>query len=155
MAEFTLRPLAFAMNTRGEQKSQGAPPPLKADLGGDITLNRAKNCLLVNQFATPGLGSLLGRRWIAGSAQSALAVLGFVLFLVWFGETILDYYRLMSDHGDAPESHWRWAFAGVLFMGVAWCWAWVTSLSLLREARENVRRAALAQSSLPGDQRQE
>ena len=140
LAKSAFGPMAFAMNTSGEKKSQSSPPPLQKGFADGISMNRAKNCLFVNQLATPGLGSLLGRRWIAGSAQLVLAVLGFALFLVWFGRTIHDYYQLMSDQGEMPESHWRWALMGVLFMGAAWSWAWVTSLSLLREARENARR---------------
>ena len=106
----------------------------------NLTPARARNCLLANQFATPGLGSLLGRRWIAGGGQLALALTGFVLFLIWFGLTIRDYYGLLSDQTSAPVSHGRWAVAGILFMAAAWCWSWVTSLSLLREAKKNQRR---------------
>jgi len=40
---------------------------------------RAANCILVNLAATPGLGSLIGRRYLAGSGQLALALVGFVL----------------------------------------------------------------------------
>jgi len=40
----------------------------------------ARNATLLNLLATPGLGSIIGRRWIAGSGQLLLAVVGFTLF---------------------------------------------------------------------------
>src|SRR6267142_5883224 len=44
----------------------------------------ATTCLILNQFATPGLGSLMARRWFAGTGQLVLAVAGFCLLVGWF-----------------------------------------------------------------------
>ena len=53
--------------------------------------------MLANQFATPGLGSLMAGRWIAGSGQLALAVAGCVMVIVWFFKVMIQYYGQISD----------------------------------------------------------
>lgn len=95
----------------------------------------ARNCFLMNQFATPGLGSLMGGRIIAGLGQLLLALIGFALVLVWFLRTMKEYYGLMS--GDVQEvSYSRYFLAGALFFAASWLWSLVTSLSLLRQAKK-------------------
>jgi len=60
----------------------------------------ARNTALVNQLATPGLGSLMAGRWIAGIGQLALALAGFVMVVVWFFEVMIQYYGQVT--GDVP-----------------------------------------------------
>src|SRR5438874_1633817 len=94
----------------------------------------ARNCFLVNQFATPGLGSLMGGRILAGIGQLLLALLGFALVLTWFLLTMKEYYSLIDS--DAPAtSYGRYALSGGLFFLAAWLWSLLTSLSLLRQAK--------------------
>ena len=94
----------------------------------------AKNAALLNLLATPGLGSLLGRRWTAGAGQLILAVTGFTLIVVWCIKEIVPYYGLMfSDRPPDLPSLKMLAEGGIVFVG-AWCWSAVTSFSLLREA---------------------
>jgi 4a-hydroxytetrahydrobiopterin dehydratase len=106
-------------------------------------LNRAtaKNATFLNLLATPGLGSLLGRRWIAGGGQLVLAVAGFTLVVVWFCKEMIPYYGLMF--GDAPPQlpGLKMLAAGAILFVVAWVWSAVTSLSLLREAAANTTRS--------------
>lgn len=102
-----------------------------------ITRAQARNAALLNQLATPGLGSLLARRWLAGSGQLILALTGFTLVLVWFGQMMIRYYGLMFGDGASQRpipmnNLWLGAFVFVL----AWCWSLVTSFSLLREASQ-------------------
>jgi membrane protease YdiL (CAAX protease family) len=90
----------------------------------------------MNQFATPGLGSLMGKRILPGLGQLFLALAGFALVLVWFGLTMKEYYGLMSE--DAPAisfTYTRYLLAGVLLFAVAWLWSLLTSLSLMRQAK--------------------
>ena len=103
---------------------------------------RARNCALMNQFATPGLGSLLGRRFVAGAGQLLLAIIGFLLFVAFFVDELRQFYGLINGNAD-PKLHPRLALAGVATFALAWLWALVTSLSLLREAKRNEREGNL------------
>jgi hypothetical protein len=95
---------------------------------------RARNCFLVNQFATPGLGSLMAGRMIAGLGQVIVAVAGFALVVVWFVLTMIQTYKQFTE--DAPaESHARFGETGALIFAAAWLWSLVTSLGLLRQAK--------------------
>jgi hypothetical protein len=94
----------------------------------------ARNCLLVNQFATPGLGSLMGRRFVAGLVQLALALAGFGCMVGWFIETCLKAYRSFSDT-PAPETNLPLGWGAAILFTSAWLLAWITSLSLMRQAR--------------------
>jgi hypothetical protein len=51
----------------------------------------ARNAALINQLATPGLGSLMGRRWISGACQLLLSLTGCVMLLVWFFKEMIQY----------------------------------------------------------------
>ena len=102
-----------------------------------LTRKWAMNCLLVNQFATPGLGSLMGRRKLVGFGQLALSATGFTLFVIWFCTVMTQFYGLISDQQSEPHIHYGLARLGVAIFAMAWVWAWFTSISLLREARRN------------------
>ena len=56
---------------------------------------------MLNLLATPGLGSLLCGRWIAGTGQLLLSVAGFALVIVWFFKEMIPYYGLMFNDADA------------------------------------------------------
>jgi len=103
---------------------------------------KARNCLLLNQFATPGLGSLIGRRFVAGSGQLLLALAGFLLFCAWFVNVMWQFYGLMDRDIEPKLRPWL-AFSGIGVFALAWLWAWVTSFSLLREARRNEQQGRL------------
>ena len=92
----------------------------------------ARNAALINQLATPGLGSLMGRRWISGACQLLLALTGCVMLLVWFFKVIIRYYGLMFDEEHPNPAGWVGEWGGIL-LAVSWFWALVTSFSLFRE----------------------
>lgn len=100
------------------------------------SLVKARNCALINQLATPGLGSLMGgRRW-AGAGQLALALIGFGLVVWWFVKTVIvSYYGLMYEQEGEPPSYAGWGVAGATVFAASWFWALITSLSLYREAK--------------------
>jgi 4a-hydroxytetrahydrobiopterin dehydratase len=107
---------------------------------GPVSRARAKNAALLNLLATPGLGSLIARRWIAGGGQLFLAVVGFTLFVVWFVKVMAQLYGQIS--GDVPvRPVWNYLITGLVLFGIAWLWSAVTSISLLREASATKERA--------------
>jgi 4a-hydroxytetrahydrobiopterin dehydratase len=109
-------------------------------------LNRAKarNATLLNQLGTPGLGSLMAGRWIAGSGQLILCVAGGALLFTWFFKILFRYYGLMfPGEGQTEQPHpigWMGAAGGIL-IAVSWFWAAATSFSLIREASSGSSRS--------------
>jgi hypothetical protein len=109
----------------------------------------AWTCALVNQLATPGLGSLMGGRILAGTLQLVLAVLGFACFVGWFAQACVRTYRMTEDLPPVPARYPWLGWAGLGIFGAAWLLAWVTSLSLLREARRNRESALTVPANQP------
>jgi hypothetical protein len=112
-----------------------------------LTRAHARNCLLANQFATPGMGSLMARRcmgslmarrWVAGLGQLLVFLTGFAIFIVGFVQRFVEMYRSIRDQSDSMgTSGIRPMLLGLAIAGLAWSWAWFTSLSLVREAKAN------------------
>ena len=119
-------------------------------------LSRARlaSCILINLAATPGLGSLIARRFWAGTGQLLLALAGCGLIVGWM---FVAFYRLYLQQMDEPAPvtpiGWMWKWGAVCF-GASWLWSLVTSLSLLRQAKRDEpsgREAVPPQlSDLPG-----
>ena len=110
---------------------------------------RARNAALINQCATPGLGSLMAGRWIAGSGQLALAVAGFVMVMVWFFKIMIQYLGQISGDVQPHPVGWIGMTGGILFVA-SWLWAWVTSISLFFEARRNAEAEVSRKVDSPG-----
>src|SRR6516165_5295174 len=96
----------------------------------------ARNSVLINQLATPGLGSLLAGRWVAGIGQLLLALAGFAMVVAWFGTVVIQLYRQIYRDSEPKSAAWLGEIGAIIFF-ISWLWAWVTSLSLLREAKED------------------
>jgi 4a-hydroxytetrahydrobiopterin dehydratase len=88
----------------------------------------------MNLLATPGLGSLMAGRWVAGTGQLLLSLLGFVLILIWFVKIIVPYYGQMFGDHPAPEVNWKLLIDGAILFAVAWVWSLFTSISLMHAA---------------------
>jgi hypothetical protein len=99
-----------------------------------ISRARAASCVLVNLAATPGLGSLMAGRWIAGLGQLVVAVAGFLMVVVWFFKVMIQYYGQVTGNVAAHPVGWIGVTGAILF-AASWLWALVTSVSLLREAK--------------------
>ncbi len=99
-----------------------------------VSRTAARNAALVNQCATPGLGSLMAGRWIAGTGQLLLAVAGFVFVVMWFLKTMTQLYDQIDGDVEPHPVGWIGELGAVLF-GAAWLWALVTSLSLVARAK--------------------
>ncbi len=97
--------------------------------------------MLLNLAATPGLGSLLAKRFVAGAGQLALALLGFGLVCVWFVRLYTSLYQQFQENTDF---HWHPlpGLLGAALFAAAWLWSLVTSLSIRREARASVSSEA-------------
>ena len=109
--------------------------------GKEVNGAVARNCFLVNQFATPGLGSIMGGRLAAGLSQLSLALAGFVLVLVWFALTMQASYDIAFSNGDGPPKSYAWlGLAGAALFAAAWFWSLITSISLLRQASAEARK---------------
>lgn len=94
----------------------------------------------MNQFATPGLGSLLARRYVAGTGQLLIFLAGFVMFVAWFADEMQQYYALMFTDSQPHVRNWL-VIWGLPLCAVGWLWALVTSISLMREAKRNAQAA--------------
>jgi len=90
---------------------------------------------LINQLATPGLGSLLAGRYLAGIGQLLLALAGFGMVVGWFGIVLLQLYSDLQGQAQPKPMGWMGA-AGALTFAASWLWALVTTFSILKEARE-------------------
>lgn len=122
---------------------------LRQGTGREPDRSRALTALLVNQLATPGLGSILAGRRAVGTAQLLLAVAGFALVAIWFARVLLIYYGLVGEEAvmESPDlQHELWQVGAALF-GAAWLWALATSVGLLRRARR--AEAELSQPRMP------
>jgi hypothetical protein len=100
-----------------------------------LSRTTARNCVLINQLATPGLGSLMAGRWVAGIGQLLLAVAGFALVVGWFVRVLTNVYNQIASETEPKSAAWL-GEAGALIFGLAWLWALVTSIQLLRSAKE-------------------
>ncbi len=94
----------------------------------------ARKGFLFNQLATPGLGSLMAGRYVAGSGQLLLALAGFVLVTGWFVMNLISLYEQIEGNPQPQSYAWLGEW-GALIFAAAWLWALVTSFSLLRQAR--------------------
>jgi 4a-hydroxytetrahydrobiopterin dehydratase len=103
----------------------------------------ARNAALMNLLATPGLGTLMARRWLTGVVQLAIFLAGFVLFLLWFGQDLHSISAALRGD-DVPDSgaaarYLRPALA--LTIG-SWIWAAFTSRDILRQVTKTEAPAA-------------
>ena len=101
-----------------------------------VTRARARTAAVINQFVTPGAGSLICGRWIAGAGQLVTACFGCGLILVWFARQMSSYYGLMFSDQPAAVANPKVFFTGVLIFAVSWFWSGITSLQLLRTASD-------------------
>ena len=118
-----------------------------------LTQARALSCTLINLCATPGLGSLMGRRVVAGTGQLILSGTGFLLLLGWMWQFFRGIYLKAMDQ-PAPSAAYGWLGAwGLISFGAGWLWSLVTSWSLLqqakREAQANASRVRPRLTELP------
>jgi 4a-hydroxytetrahydrobiopterin dehydratase len=99
-----------------------------------VSRAKAKNAALLNQLATPGLGSILCGRWIAGTGQLVLSCAGFALVIIWFFKEMIPYYGMMFNEEPPQLPSLKMLVEGGNLFAIAWLWSAFTSFSLFREA---------------------
>jgi hypothetical protein len=92
---------------------------------------------LVNLAATPGLGSLIARRYWAGTGQLLFALAGFCLIVGWMFELFHRVYLQQLDEPVPPNSSGWMGKWGLICFGASWLWSLFTSLSLLRQVKSD------------------
>ena len=118
------------------------PPPV-------LSQRRLIACALINQLATPGLGSWLAqRRWV-GAGQMTLSFTGFLLICAWmlrFFYAVRVWQMDGSTPGPSPDWLRVWGFS---LFGAGWLWALMTSIALLRQSARTSQPPAGIPPKLP------
>ena len=105
-----------------------------------LTRATAWGYVLANQLATPGLGTFLAGRRMVGFAQATLAMIGFILvisWVLWFVLTCLRTFAVPPNAGPFL----RTGICGAALFVIAWFWALASSISILREARNQMTKS--------------
>jgi len=110
-----------------------------------LTRSKAWTCVVINQLAFPGMGTVMAGRW-SGYAQATIMLAGFFLTMGFMFFSILKMFVFIV-HADGGEVHYReicrpyaWAgFWGLSLCLVAWCWALASSIAILRGAASSRR----------------
>ncbi len=104
--------------------------------GHVLTRSEAWSCALINQLATPGLGTLIGRKFISGALQCAVSVTGFCLIMTWFIQKMRLLYGQMFGTTMPLNAGNKAGWLGLIFFAAAWLWSLVSSIQLVRNAPE-------------------
>lgn len=97
--------------------------------------SKARNCVILNQLATPGLGTYLSGRKITGALQMLAAVSGFVLIMIWYvGFMRLRLEAIRDDQTRLDPGAWTCALWGLGLFAGSWLWAGISSLSILKQS---------------------
>ena len=134
-------------------------PPMKpSSAPGKISRPGARNATMMNLLGTPGLGSLMARRWFEGAGQLILFWPGSSCSVFGFSPPLPVITGCLTFRNPAgSRSRRRPRRAGrVCLCVLAWCWSLITSLSLKREASrvdvESLKSFAAGQIKFDPDQ---
>ena len=94
--------------------------------------SQAWTCVIINQFATPGLGSVIARRFVAGTGQLILAFTGFFLFLGGWIQKMRLFYGQMFGTDLPADAGTKLGIWGIIIFAMAWAWSLVTSIQILQ-----------------------
>lgn len=97
-----------------------------------LSKNKAWTCALLNVLATPGLGSLMAKRFISGAGQLALSVSGFLLLMFWLVQKMRLFYGQIAGTTlplNSGNTAGKW---GVIIFMAAWFWTLITSIQIVR-----------------------
>jgi 4a-hydroxytetrahydrobiopterin dehydratase len=103
--------------------------------------------MLMNQLATPGLGSLLVGRKLAGAGQLIGSTAGCILVFVWFFKLMFQYYGQMDlggtgTGGTEPARPIAWlGWLGSALFVASWIWSGITSLSIMAAVNQSQTQA--------------
>jgi hypothetical protein len=92
--------------------------------------SKARNALILNLLATPGLGTWMVGKRVTGALQAGLAGAGLIFVLVWF----VSWSMALLHGGRLAHLSYRGLGLGTAIFAVSWCWGLVTGLRALRAA---------------------
>lgn len=99
---------------------------------------KARNAALMNLLATPGLGSIMAGRRLAGVGQLLLALAGFGMITAWFVKLMTDYFGLISDQRGEPQVNFTQLKIGAAVFAASWLWSLVTTVQVFRAMPKNL-----------------
>jgi len=91
-------------------------------------------CLLLNLFVLPGLGSLITRQPLKAALQGVLALAGFALTVLGGAPLLTTIIQTKEIPESLGSSFWIAVGGAALFL-VAWVWALISSLNILKQSR--------------------
>ena len=94
----------------------------------------AMACVGINLLATPGLGTIIAGRYLAGTLQLLAACAGFGLIIGWF----VVLFQAMMNSAEAGHA-WMWV-SGLAWFGASWLGALWSSLAILKQAKANAAK---------------
>ncbi len=106
-----------------------------------LSRTAARNAALVNQFATPGLGSLMAGRWMVGIGQLLVFVIGCIMITMYLFQLDLHAYGQATGEFE-PDPHKRLGEIGLVLFVAGWFWALITSVSLMLRAKSEAPPAS-------------
>lgn len=98
-----------------------------------LTPATARRAALINQLATPGLGTLMLGKIVLGSAQLAFAIAGFLFIVTWFVLILSQFYGQISGDVEVKPVGWIGITGAILFV-TSWCWSLITSIGFIHKA---------------------
>jgi hypothetical protein len=111
-----------------------------------LTPAKAWSCAAMNQLAFPGAGTVMAGRKV-GYYQATIMVAGFLIsvsFMVWYIGSMLHGVFDMETNEQMLRDNFtrhRWIlFDGLLLCGIAWFWALMSSIEILRSAQREPPR---------------
>lgn len=98
-----------------------------------LTPATARRAALINQLATPGLGTLMLGKIALGLTQLTLAIAGFLFVVAWFVMILTQFYGQISGNVEVKPVGWIGITGAILFVA-SWCWSLITSIRFIRKA---------------------
>ncbi len=105
-----------------------------------LTIASARHAALMNQLATPGLGTLMLGKIGLGLAQLAFAIAGFLFIVSWFVLILTQFYGQISGDVEVKPVGWIGITGAILFI-ISWFWSLVTSIGFIRAANRVAQHA--------------
>ena len=112
-----------------------------------LSRTAARNALLLNQLATPGMGSIAARHWLAGLGQLAVFLAGFCIFAVWAFQQFNLALALWSGADPAPAGNGHPGVLGFSLAAIAWLWSLGTTFQGFTRNRPAAARKKAATAS--------
>jgi hypothetical protein len=107
----------------------------------ELSRDRAWACVMQN-LATPGIGSLKARRVFEGICQLSLAIVSCFFICAWVIGWSYRIYQAQNDETIPPDSSGWLLKWGVACFGVSWLWAMITCIVLVFQIKAAERKNA-------------